>query len=103
MLYPIDGEARPARGAAAGDTPQQWSADGRSLYVRQTTNAFSAPVRLFRLNLETGERTPWKEMFPEDPAGVVITYQVRMTRDGRSYVYNYYRLLSDLYLVDGLE
>ena len=104
MLYPVEGgEARAARGAAAGDAPQQWSADGRSLYVRQTTTAFSAPVRLFRLNLETGERTPFREMFPEDPAGVVITYQVRLTRDGRSYVYNYYRLLSDLYLVDGLE
>jgi hypothetical protein len=104
MLYPVDsGEARAARGAVAGDAPQQWSADGRSLCVRQTTSVFPGPARLFRLNLETGERAPWKEMFPEDPAGVVITDQVRVTPDGRSYAYNYYRLLSDLYLVEGLE
>ena len=102
-LYPVDGgEPRPVPGAAEGDLPLQWSADGRLLYVRQRVELYSA-ARVFRLDLKTGKRMLWKELFPEDPAGVVGTDSVRLTPDGRSYAYNYYRVLSDLYLVDGLR
>jgi serine/threonine protein kinase/Tol biopolymer transport system component len=103
-LYPVDGgEARAVPGAAEEDLPQQWSADGRSLYVRQHSGLHSDPERLFRLDVRTGARVLFRELLPEDPAGVVGTDQVRVTPDGRSYAYNYYRLLSDLYLVEGLK
>ncbi len=102
-LYPVDGgEPRPVPGAAEGDLPLQWSADGRLLYVRQRVELYSA-ARVFRLDLKTGKRVLWKELFPEDPAGVVGTDAVRLTPDGKSYAYNYYRVLSDLYLVEGLR
>ncbi len=105
-LYPVDGgEPRPVPGAVDGDIPVQWSADGRSLYIRQRPE-LSSPARVFRVDLKTSERVLWKELFPEDPAGVIEVgtgRRVRVTPDGRSYGYSYYRLLSDLYLVEGLN
>ena len=102
-LYPVNGgEPRPVPGAVDGDLPLQWSADGRCLYVRQRVELYS-PARVFRLDLKTGKRLLWKELFPEDSAGVVGTDAIRLTPDGRSYAYNYYRVLSDLYLVEGLQ
>ncbi|HJW13247.1 MAG TPA: protein kinase, partial [Thermoanaerobaculia bacterium] len=47
------GEPRPAPGAAPGDLPVEWSADGRSLYIyRRGEN----PARIFLLDLATGQK-----------------------------------------------
>jgi predicted Ser/Thr protein kinase len=107
VLYPVDGgEPRQVPGAVGGDFPVQWSADGRSLYIRQRPELFS-PARIFRLDVKTGERVLWRELFPEDSAGVTgvatLSRRVRLTPDGRSYAYTYHRILSDLYLVEGLN
>ena len=40
---------------------------------------------------------------PSDPAGVNIILPILLTPDGKSYVYGYRRMLSDLYLVEGLK
>jgi Tol biopolymer transport system component len=101
-LYPVEGgEPRPVPGVAEGEVPLQWSADGRSLYIGKGREFFSAHV--FRLDLETGKRVPWKELLPEDSAGVVAVINVRVTPDGRSYAYTYQRELSDLYVGEGLK
>lgn len=102
-LVPVDaGEPRPVPGAEEGDIPIQWSADGRSLYVHQRPEVYS-PARVFLLNLKSGKRALWRELYPEDPAGVLAIVGVRVAPDGRSYAYSYSRLLSDLYLVEGLK
>ncbi len=102
-LHPVDGgDPRPVAGTTDGDQPLQWSADGGSLYVRQASKPGS-PARVFRVDLKTGERVLWKELFPEDPAGVAAILPPLLTPDGRFYAYSYARLLSDLYLVEGLK
>jgi hypothetical protein len=40
---------------------------------------------------------------PEDAAGVTQIHPTSMAADGRSYVYSYRRVLSDLYLAEGLR
>jgi hypothetical protein len=46
----------------------------------------------------------WKEFAPRDRTGAVAGIgDVKVTPDGRSYVYSYYQFLSDLFLVDGLK
>ena len=40
---------------------------------------------------------------PSDPAGVEYLGPIFPTPDGKTYVYGYRRLLSDLYLVEGLK
>ncbi len=100
-LYLVDGgEPRPVSGVVDGDVPVVWSEDGRALFVARTGQV---PARVFRVDVEGGGREPWMELFPSDPAGVGIIHSLVMTPDGRSYAYSYYRSLSILYLVQGMD
>jgi hypothetical protein len=56
-----------------------------------------------RIDLATGERTTWKTLRPADRAGVLDIGFVQLSGDARSYVYSYRRILSTLYLVEGLR
>lgn len=87
----------PVAGSEPGDTPSQWSADGRWLYVARLRSN-RAPV--YRIDMETGDRQLWREIVPSDPAGMEI-YGVLMTPDARTVAYTYKRLTSDLFAVDG--
>jgi hypothetical protein len=58
---------------------------------------------VYRLNLNNGQRTLWKQLMPPDPAGVEYVGPILPTPDGKAYVYGYRRMLSDLYVVDGLK
>jgi hypothetical protein len=55
------------------------------------------------VELATGRREPWKEIAPADLAGVQGIPTVRFSADGKSYAYSTLRVLSDLYVVDGLK
>jgi eukaryotic-like serine/threonine-protein kinase len=103
QLYPLGGgEPRPIPGLEKGDQPLRFSADGRRLYVRESTLDMSK-VRIATLDLASGRKLPWKVLSPADPAGVVRIDYVYLTPDGSAYVYNYVRNLSDLFLVTGLN
>src|SRR5712691_680665 len=100
FLYPVDGGARRAlAGLDLDDWPVQWSADGKALYLRHEGEL---PLPILRYDLATGGKEAWRELMPADRAGVVWVDPL-VTPDGRGYVYTYHRLLSDLYLVYGLE
>jgi Tol biopolymer transport system component len=101
-LYPTDGgEPRALSGLSAGEMPINWTIDGRSLYVYRPGEL---PARVFIVDASTGRRTLWKEFAPRDRTGAVAGIgDVKVTPDGRSYVYSYYQFLSDLFLVDGLK
>ena len=100
-LYPVaGGQPRPIPGFAVGDFPIGWSADGRSLYIHRHGEM---PAQVYRLELATGQKKLWKQLMPSDPAGVNIVFPILITPDGKSYVYGYRRILSDLYLVEGLK
>ena len=101
FIFSIEnGQARALPGIAPGELPVQWSDDGRALYVARPQGL---PAKIFRLDLATGERVLWKEIAPSDPAGVFGIDPIHLTRDGKAYVYSYRRLLTDLYLVEGLR
>ena len=79
----------------------QWSSDGRSLYVGQST---SVSLTVFRLDLETGRRELWREFTPADTAALrAWAYYFAMTPDGKSYAYSTFNTPTDLYLVTGLR
>ncbi len=100
-LYPVEGgEPRPIPGFAAADRPIGWSADGHTLYIYRYGEF---PAQVYRLEVETGQKKLWKQLMPSDPAGVSIISPILVTPDGKSYVYGHRRILSDLYLVEGLK
>jgi serine/threonine protein kinase/Tol biopolymer transport system component len=76
-----------------------WTADGTGLYVQGP----GIPAPIDRLDLATGRRERWKEIVPSDVAGVVRISSFVISPDGRFYAYAYSRVLSNLYLAQGLK
>jgi eukaryotic-like serine/threonine-protein kinase len=100
-LFPTaSGEPKPIPGLQAGEAPVAWTADGRSLYIYR---GGELPAKIYRLDIATGNRTLWKQLMPPDPAGVEYVGPILPAPDGVAYAYGYRRLLSDLYLVEGLK
>jgi len=100
-LYPVGGgEPRVINGLNPGEQPITFSSDGRSLYLYQPGEL---PAKVDRLDLQTGKRTPWKQLMPSDPAGVENIGPILLTPDAKNCVYGYHRMLADLYLVEGLK
>ena len=99
-LYPVaGGEARIVQGIEPAEDPVGWSSDGRAIYVMES---FSVPLLVYRIELDSGKRTLWKDLTPTDPAGINYPSAI-LARDGDAYVFNFSRILSDLYVVDGLK
>jgi eukaryotic-like serine/threonine-protein kinase len=94
------GEPKPIPGLLAGEAPVGWTTDGRSLYVYR---GGELPAKVYLLEIASGRRTLWKQLMPPDPAGVEYVGPVLPTPGGKAYAYGYRRLLSDLYLVEGLK
>jgi Tol biopolymer transport system component len=64
------GEPRDVPGYEGQDLLLGWSSDGRFLYLRRDPDALAAPAQLFRLDLQTGEQTPWMELLPPERIGM---------------------------------
>src|SRR5262249_19075310 len=94
------GEPQAVPGLAADEMPAGWSGDGRFLYVFRRRDI---PVRVSKLDIQTGKRELWRELAPADGAGIVDMAPVMPTPDGSAYAYGYSRTLSDLYVVEGLK
>jgi dipeptidyl aminopeptidase/acylaminoacyl peptidase len=101
MLFPVDGGApRPIPGLAEGEFPLRFSPDGRSIFAWKRGEI---PARIPRVDMASGRRDLWKELLPVDPAGVERISNVVVSADGKGYAYCYARLLSDLFVVEGLK
>jgi eukaryotic-like serine/threonine-protein kinase len=99
-LYPIDGgEPRPVPGIQPDESVIRFDASGTSLFVASG----SLPFRIDRLDLASGKRSTWKQIVLVDPTGVDSIPRVQLTPDGKSYCYSFIRILSRLYVVDGLR
>ena len=112
FLYALDDKRQVWRYPLAGGEPEKLNIvanpaergiglfdGGKSLLVRTT----SIPVEITRVDIATGHREPWKEISPPDPAGVVSVPNIKFSADGKAYAYSVGRMLSDLYVVDGLK
>jgi Tol biopolymer transport system component len=100
-IHAVNGdERRQIAGLTDGDVVIGWSADGRSLFVTRTGGP---PARVDRLDLRTGRRELFRQHMPTDPAGIVSFGPIQITPDGKSKVYGFTRILSELYVVDGLR
>jgi serine/threonine protein kinase len=101
MLFPVDsGTPKLIPGVQEKEFPLRFSPDGRWIYLWRRGDV---PAVVTRLDLETGKRELWKNLLPADPAGVERISNVLVTPDGKGYVYCYARLLSDLFVVQGLK
>jgi eukaryotic-like serine/threonine-protein kinase len=102
-LYPIAGGApRPLPELHGQDVVLGWTSNGAALYIYRYGEL---PAKVSTFDLVTGKSTVWKLLMPPDGAGVGQggLGPVLVTPDGSAYAYTFARLLSELYLVDGLR
>jgi serine/threonine protein kinase len=100
-FYPVEGGApQPIPNLESEDEIIGWSSDGNSLYITRTQDL---PFRIHRLDPATGHKDLLKEVMPADPAGIFWPNSIFITPDGKSYAYSVRRMLSDLYVVEGLK
>ena len=100
MLDVTKGEATPLDGFAREDEPLRFDGAGRALFI---ANMKGRHPRIDRLDLQTSERKPWREIRPTDPTGVIFASPPVITPDGERHAYTLSRQLTDLYLVEGLD
>ena len=98
----------PVKGLHEDERIVGWTSDSRSAFVTEDTLVDATFVnetkasRVFQLDLTSGQRKLWKEIKLDDPAGLIGTYVI-VTPDGAAYGFNYMRVLSELYVVEGLR
>jgi hypothetical protein len=101
MCYPTEeGEPRAMPGIEPGDMVCGWTSDGGSVFAFRPDEL---PVRVYQVDLESGERTLWRTLAPPDPTGIYRMSRVRMALDGAAYAYSYFLQLLDLHVIDGLR
>jgi Tol biopolymer transport system component len=98
-IMPVSGGASTIEKGMSGAATKIWSADGRTLLVRELGGP-DIPVR--RLDLATGTATAVRFFHPSDPIGVGFLGPVLTTPDERIWVYTYLRELATLYVVRGI-
>jgi eukaryotic-like serine/threonine-protein kinase len=87
-------------GGQPGDAAIRWSKDGNSLFIGRRGDT---ACEVFRVNIQSGARTPWKTFSPTDVAGLVGAACPLMAADEEHYVFGYNRNLSDLFLVEHVK
>jgi eukaryotic-like serine/threonine-protein kinase len=101
FLFPTQGgDPVPLPFLEPGDSPQRFSADGRVLFCMRSGMTGG---QIVRADLEAKTRTLWEAIHPNDIAGVINVRPSDVTPDGSHYVYIYARMLSDLFLAEGLR
>ncbi|MBC8646940.1 MAG: hypothetical protein H7X85_07235, partial [Thermoanaerobaculia bacterium] len=99
-IFPLEGgEPIPIAGLSPQDRPVGWTSDGRTLYAIGP----GLPAQVFRVDPLTGRRELWRDLSPSDAAGVYAIAPPRIAPDGKAYVYSYNRILSDLFIADGVR
>jgi eukaryotic-like serine/threonine-protein kinase len=99
VVIPIaGGPEQVVKGIAPGEQPLAWRDGTESIFVLSP----GQPMSVYTVDVQTGKRQRWGEVSTTDPSGVIQT-SMRITPDGRYYLVRYYRLLCDLYVVEGLH
>ena len=101
-LYPLaGGDPRPFPiSLNENDRFVKFEPDGKSALIAQR----GVPTKISRVFLDGGRREAVRDITPPDPAGVLaVMDDIRFSADDKSYAYSYFRVMSDLWVVDGLK
>ena len=99
MRWPIEG-GQPAEipGLRSDETPLTWTEDGRALFVLEP----GFPFAVSRVDLASGKRAPWETIHPSDVAGSRLAILV-LSANGKYWALSMSKLMTDLYVIDGLR
>jgi Tol biopolymer transport system component len=102
VLLPAgSGDPQPLPGIEEGERTTGWAADDQSFLVFRRGDS---PTKVYRVDRRTGQREFVQEIGSSERAGTGhMGTNLLMTADGKSYVYSTEQMLSELYLVTGLQ
>jgi eukaryotic-like serine/threonine-protein kinase len=101
VLYPLDdGAPRAVPKLVDGFEPLRWCSDNRSLLVYHWGDV---PMKILRVDVETGERALWNELAPTNRTGLNGIPFIRVGADCQSSAYTVTYAPSELWIVDGLR
>ena len=96
-LTPSAGAPRPVPGLTEEDMAISTSPDGRTALVSRLADV---PARVDRIDLETGQRTLFREIAPADRVGLLGIAPTYVSEDERAYAYWTWWLRSSLFVVE---
>jgi eukaryotic-like serine/threonine-protein kinase len=100
VFYPLDtGAPRTVPKLADGYVPLRWC-PGNTLMVY---HAGDVPVKILRVDVETGKQTPWKEWMPANRTGLANIPAIRVGANCQSSAYSAFYNPSELWIADGLR
>ena len=101
LIYPMDGgPSRAIPGLEPNFVAVQWSRDSNSIYGYRSGEI---PAKVYQVEILTGKKKVIQELLTEEPAGVVTVAPVVVNREASRFVYSYYQVLSELYVVTGVH
>lgn len=90
----------PVAGLEREDVILGFRPDGRSLLAM---HAWEMPGRVENADLETGQRTRFREIAPNNMIGAIASGGVDFSDDGKSYAYCLVRSVGTLFSVEGAQ
>jgi Tol biopolymer transport system component len=101
VFYPADGgDAQAIPHLSVGDIPIRWGLDNGTLFTRRGEGM---EVRIYRVDVASGREELMHVITPADPAGTYGPTDIHLSADGKNYVYQAGRMLSNLYVAAGLR
>jgi len=101
MMYPLGGgDPRPVPTISSGELPICWLPDGRSVLVLRVGEM---PATVYKVDIASGKHEVWRKFIPADPTGILTLRSVFVTPDAKHYAYSTRRVLSKLYVIEGLR
>jgi hypothetical protein len=101
-LYAVNGGEPSMVNGYEGDDPLlAWTSDGRGLVLRQ--RRCTAPARLFRLDVKTGQQEWLRDVIPPDRTGLIAVHDPVLTTGTGAFAYGHVNATGNLFLVEGLE
>jgi Tol biopolymer transport system component len=97
-IYTVAGEH--VRDVESPNYAVGWTTDSRGVFVYSSAEP---PFKVKRFDLATGAITPWKDITLPDLAGATGPPDLVINPTGDAYAFSVFRMMTDLYLVDGLH
>jgi hypothetical protein len=82
------------------ETLGPFTPDGSDVLIM---NLDEIPAHVSRASLETGKRTPVREMMPTDSSTPSMQPHFHITPDASAYAHNSVKFVSDLYVAEGVH
>jgi hypothetical protein len=100
VIYPTAKGGGATREVATSEplAPLLWTADDW-LYVQHIGAYTQIPTRVSRLHMPDGRLERWQDLRPTDTLGVNAITKVMISQNARTLVFNYRRVLSELFVI----